>query len=117
MTSNRERKVENTQPVTSSSAVEGATKPRAEFTPGPWGANRYDEVNSAHGYLIAYCVGHSDSHNKANARLIAAAPDMLAALQRISAEVHAIKDKAYGPALRDAPAFRAADAAIKKATP
>ena len=46
-------------------------------TPGPWIVNG-DEVYSSHKSQIADCGGFSDS--EANARLIAAAPDLLLAL-------------------------------------
>jgi hypothetical protein len=45
---------------------------------------------SAHGHTIALCLGGNSAEAarmaRANARLIAAAPDMLAALQDIAAE-------------------------------
>ena len=56
-------------------------------TPGPWVAQR----NSVHfsdnqeSKAIASCWDYDHDTNKANARLIAAAPDMLALLERMEA--------------------------------
>src|SRR4051812_12209944 len=53
-----------------------------KHTTGPWGFVRADDgydVKAPHGVLVAYCGGnHID---EANARLIAAAPELLGALQ------------------------------------
>lgn len=49
---------------------------------GPWEANKYNEIVSSHtrSQLLAYCVGDGLAM-KANARLIAAAPELLEALK------------------------------------
>ena len=67
-------------------------------TPGPWLVS--DEYQGAHALLGVYidqknsgrvartfanCLVKTDAECRANARLIAAAPDLLAALQRIAA--------------------------------
>jgi hypothetical protein len=50
----------------------------AKHTPGPWGLGDGDEVYSVPGYKsVAMVCLHSEG--KANARLIAAAPELLAA--------------------------------------
>jgi hypothetical protein len=58
--------------------------PMSEFTPGPW---RYwweegyvGEINSANGKLVA---GFDTEPNEADARLIAAAPELLGALMML----------------------------------
>ena len=60
-----------------------------QHTPGPW-YTRHGQVsseNSAHGCTIANCnrtaKGIPDAEVEANARLIASAPDLLAALRGI----------------------------------
>ena len=59
----------------------------SEHTPGPWKAvdNRtvrtVDETHKKGGLIIADVAGHSADNTKANARLIAAAPDLLAMLE------------------------------------
>ena len=85
------------------------------FTPGPWTFERrgmghgYDIVGGSLGETIVYDVRNS-RHEKAvaNARLIAAAPDLLTALQAI---LHTYDDG--GVPL--ASAFEMANAAIAKA--
>jgi len=58
----------------------------SKHTPGPWEYNysRYDGRRLAEFYINAdkYCIAVCNS-NEPNARLIAAAPDMLVALQEI----------------------------------
>lgn len=57
------------------------------YTPGPWYAqhNQISSLTSSHGCTITNCNatsrGISDVEVEANARLISAAPEMLAALQ------------------------------------
>ena len=58
----------------------------SEHTPGPWMVARGvpAAVDALSGGLVAEAVGSFDSDaEKANARLIAAAPDMLAELKRL----------------------------------
>lgn len=59
-----------------------------QFTPGEWHANDnqiYPVTGSGDGATIAYCYPQkNDEEQKANAKLIAASPDMLAALNAIS---------------------------------
>lgn len=67
------------------------------YTPGPWSVkanNCYFEVSSEHGFIGDVCMsGHEfDSGNclgptaEANAKLIAAAPELLEALLRVRAQ-------------------------------
>jgi hypothetical protein len=57
------------------------------FTPGPWHveSNKWDDigVDDARGNFICTMHALDVATNTANARLIAAAPDMLAALRRV----------------------------------
>ncbi len=61
-----------------------------QHTPGPWVATGFEGivVNDSKDRTLALAPGSSTNleEMKANARLIAAAPDMLAALQDIMAE-------------------------------
>lgn len=62
---------------------------KTAHTPGPWEAEPMEDgcsvayrINDAHGYEIGVTSGRDgESEEAANARLIAAAPDMLAALK------------------------------------
>lgn len=62
---------------------------KGKHTPGPWSAEPMEDgcsvayrINDASGYEVAVTSGRdSDGEEAANARLIAAAPDMLAALK------------------------------------
>ena len=62
---------------------------RTNYTPGPWAARVINTINDAPAYWHIIdqhrgVVGDVQSVNPADARLIAAAPDLLAALQRLS---------------------------------
>lgn len=59
-------------------------------TPGPWAVNDDDptEVVTRHGRLVAAC--HYRGEAKANARLIAAAPELLEALLDCAAYLDAL---------------------------
>src|SRR5438477_10529904 len=70
-----------------------ATSSQGKFTPGPWHVETvYDEGTSiavresAYGLFIAMVEPHDMEHADAfaNARLIAAAPDLLAALEAVT---------------------------------
>lgn len=89
-----------------------------KHTPGPW--IQHDKASMAilgkNGFLVANCGGHFDSRresgelekeHQANARLIAAAPELLEALTAM-VETH-YWDQEF-------PAFKQARAAIHKAT-
>ena len=87
-----------------------------KFTPGPWRISLPDEcvVVDRGGYDIADCSALYESEPKqceANARLIAAAPDMLEALKAI------IDADERGQGVRFAEAMEAAERAIEKAEP
>jgi hypothetical protein len=55
----------------------------AQHTPGPWHVDLYDAagVDGVDGCRVAITGFGEDDTDQANARLIAAAPDMLAALE------------------------------------
>ena len=83
---------------------------KRKHTPGPWFVNKDApfQIHSELGSMVAECQGNS-ALVKANARLIAAAPDMLLALQRAIEhhELHGFIDLYNVKWIRDA---------IKKAT-
>ena len=56
-----------------------------QHTPGPWVRDFEDDVLSADGDLVAAVYAGDLDEQEDNARLIAAAPDMLAALELIAA--------------------------------
>lgn len=98
----------------------------AAHTPGPWtydrgvvppdGPQRYSTVSSADGDLAIAEVNDLIPEGIANARLIAAAPDLLAAAQTVLADLNARIEAARGGPV---PLFRGiADlhAAIARAT-
>lgn len=67
---------------------------RASHTPGPWGLKP-----CSHGGLILLRDGITQSHlqiaPEADARLIAAAPDLLAALEEVAVTLDKWKGQAY----------------------
>jgi hypothetical protein len=81
------------EPASGLAAVAGSV-PNA-FTPGPWafGVHRSDDGGEDYGYFVEGATGHEilyfDADDKprteANARLIAAAPDLLEALEAVVA--------------------------------
>ena len=90
----------------------------AKYTPGPWCVNGHSPiggilVSTANGVDICICDGPNGSGKaEANARLIAAAPDMLAALE---SACDAVRPFAADDA-KDLPAWvKQARAAIAKA--
>lgn len=92
-----------------------------KHTPGPWGAEPMEDgcsvayrINDASGYEVAVTSGRdSDGEEAANARLIAAAPDMLAALCSLCNELEMPGERGV---LHGVPnALTAARAAIAKA--
>jgi len=62
---------------------------KTQFTPGPWhlGYNKHDA--SVHNGVTIASICDDATHWKANARLIASAPELLAALERL---VHPMAD-------------------------
>jgi hypothetical protein len=93
-----------------------------KHTPGPWRylmkLVTYDIWSDSYG-KVAYCYttdcdkySPSDSTARANARLIAAAPEMLEALKYLTAEVDHCVNNGW---LRKQPQYKAALAAIAKA--
>ena len=93
-------------------------------TPGPWTASRniaYWDISSAgkdrHGDIASVCPSKfaHPKNEAANAQLIAAAPDLLAALQMTDLDLHASDER--GECRCSQCNFRrAAKAAIQKAT-
>lgn len=84
-----------------------------KFTPGPWAYNGKsifsDRIGDCYGYQIAI-VGHDmsdfpEEDIEANARLIAAAPDLLEAADRVLAK---LDHPTLGVTIYDADALRAA---------
>ena len=59
------------------------TTQKTSYTPGPWHLDEYDDIATQGGLAVAgYYRGIKGIENpEANARLIAAAPDLLEALQ------------------------------------
>lgn len=57
-----------------------------QHTPGPWAVSPYNNIVSKNGTVAKteQMPGNDDAERKANARLIAAAPDLLSALSRIA---------------------------------
>ena len=81
-----------------------ARKPNSPYALGNWIVEHAD-------LLIARLFGPNDAENEANARLVAASPDMLAALEGIRKALHSPNNS-----LRDrAEAWDNLDAAIAKA--
>jgi len=62
---------------------------KTQFTPGPWhlGYNKHDA--SIHNGVTIATICDDATHWKSNARLIASAPDLLSALERL---VHPMAD-------------------------
>jgi len=84
----------------------------AKHTPGPWSIysitfKGYHQIACAQGGRVCQVVPFKDEY-KANARLIAAAPDLLEALKSMCEGFSALKDS-------DFPALAKARAAIAKA--
>lgn len=91
----------------------------AAHTPGPWSVNfkKFSEVQAENGAVIAECKKLTGLVNlQANARLIAAAPDLLAALRGLD-EAYCRAGTPLSPAERHEDRMRliAARAAIAKA--
>ena len=85
----------------------------ASFTPGPW-TNKDTLVMTSEGNYVADC-GMSymipDYEKHANARLIAAAPALLAALESMVSTALKVEDKAWASAIDRAGQTRPCDAA------
>jgi len=70
---------------------------KTKHTPGPWEISRWKDARLANGFetvisdsrghgLVTFCQKGKNKKVEANARLIAAAPDLLAALENALAE-------------------------------
>jgi hypothetical protein len=89
-----------------------------EHTPGPWvllDSLRGPRIvaDDADATPVCDTIGGNHQHAKADALLIAAAPDLLAALQEIVAD---LDDECGNPVCGDCAPWRRARAAIAKAT-
>ena len=60
-----------------------------KFTPGPWYAEKFC-IWAGDCFVAGTATGQGDPEQRANARLIASAPDLLAALYSIATEPSAI---------------------------
>lgn len=86
-----------------------------QHTPGPWVAvartNAYIEIEAPNqpGYSAKKVATASLTNHEANARLIAAAPDLLEALNAAEALLHSL-------GMQSSDAYQEIDAAIAKAT-
>jgi hypothetical protein len=98
---------------------------KTHHTPGPWQVRirPYHEVDSLiiegpHSELIADAGPTRTNENDANARLIAAAPELLAALEHLRGciSIHADAPRFNAKAFQVAAALDGARAAIEKAT-
>ena len=88
---------------------------KTKHTPGPWYALSEGVTDAAIGYRAiidahGYTVCNPSPMGEANARLIAAAPELLRALEFAKNELH------YHPATRNSEALEVVRAAIAKAT-
>ena len=90
----------------------------SEYTKGPWtyqvdGRNATGRVETLGGLVVGSTVGFTVEEAKANARLIAAAPELLEALQTLVDDcIHASVSMDYNYGEFD---LKAAEAAILKA--
>lgn len=107
------------------------TKERVSYTPGPWkvapdsGTTVYGDDDGAVRTVVAdTCArGKPDEQERADARLIAAAPDLLAALKKAVQTIRAfdalgLSDSDVAPSWRayqQSPEMRQINAAIMKA--
>lgn len=62
-----------------------------QHTPGPWAVSPYNNIVSKNGTVAKteQMPGNDDEERKANAHLIAAAPDLLSALHLLLDKLHA----------------------------
>lgn len=87
-----------------------------KHTPGPWKVDEDDDVVSATGLWVAFAYGDSEEEAKHNARLIAAAPDLLEALRALLSAAERMVDKAPVMGRTEAEAMDRARLAIDRAT-
>ena len=88
----------------------------AKFTPGPWNVLNPDQVRGLKGEFVADCLCHArrKDTDSANAALIAAAPDLLAALEHTFAALEDARPR-LGEQHHYADAIHTARAAIARA--
>ena len=82
-----------------------SSRPEGEHTPGPWTWDCDHVETEASGHIVAHVYGQYPTY-EANARLIAAAPEMLEALKAVAIIRNGWPE-----------VFDQVDAAIAKATP
>lgn len=97
-----------------------------KFTPGPWFANLQDDGGfnitdmvdcwDASVLCTRFAWAEKEEENHANARLMAAAPDLLAALQNMVGAFHSPIARRKLPSDFNVEAIESAQAAIAKAT-
>ena len=70
-----------------------------QHTPGPWEVRTGEFIKDSEGKAIAYCQSSNGTRNvdevHANARLIAAAPDLLKALDKTAGRIDNLLDSAH----------------------
>jgi hypothetical protein len=92
----------------------------SKHTPGPWTQDKYGDVTDASGQTIRVegvaLTGRSTEESRANARLIAAAPELLEALQAMVKEFGFDVVHPQGLVHDEPHAIRSAIKAIAKAT-
>lgn len=109
--------------------TEPSPEPKPQHTPGPWSIERgslYDAITCVDGDICTWDHrGRSDPPSTANARLLAAAPELLAALKNLVAFFDVDPDSSlpeelkaqYRQVFRRDPYCQEALAAIAKAEP
>lgn len=95
--------------MTNSTARSDSDLQGGGHTPGPWQhdtgpslSGRYHVVNDANGDMVCECYEGADRDRETNARLIAAAPDMLKALDDLVNSFEKHRPKEYWDAARAA---------------
>lgn len=74
---------------TTNQNTNSAGSQEAAFTPGPWDIEKHEGqgkcfINGAAGLSVAYVYGDSNKELEANARLIAAAPEMYEIIKNLA---------------------------------
>lgn len=96
----------------------------SKHTPGPWTVNAYNEIESGAVRICSVDIeetnaGLNGGEGQANARLIAAAPDLLEELRAVEQHLHAYVEaieEGGGSASKSSERLASVRAAIAKAT-
>lgn len=82
--------------MTTTPSPDPAQSEKARHTPGPWTASEYYVNSTDHGW-VARCNVPEEQHARAcaNARLIAAAPDLLSACMNLIGTLHETESRCY----------------------